>query len=218
MAETPLWQRLWRLFEAGLFSVPSGPALFNQYRDTDPEYDLPGAARLRRENLRNFLECYRGKPPGALLVGEAAGPWGCRFSGVPFTSESQLVEGELPFKGKRTSRQGPPNKERSGAVLWGALLPVFPRFFLWNAVPLHPHEKGRPLTIRTPGAREIRAFCPLLKELYDALGPAQVVAIGRRAQAALGLIEVPCVYVRHPAQAGAREFLEGMRKIFFKKP
>ncbi len=213
-AEAPLWRRLWLLFEARLFPVPSGPALFNQYRDEDPEFDLPDAARMRRENLKNYLKCYR-ESPKALLVGEAAGPWGCRFSGIPFTSESQLVEGALPFRGKRTSRQGPPNKERSGSVLWGSLLPAFPRFFLWNAVPLHPHEKRRPLTIRTPGAREVRAFCPLLKELHDVLGPHQVVAIGRKAQTALGLVGVPCVYVRHPAQAGARDFLEGMKKIFF---
>ncbi len=219
MVKTPLWEKLWALFEERLFPVPSGPDLFNQYRDTDPEYDLPNANLIRRENLKNYLMCYKKRPP-VLLVGEAAGPWGCRFSGIPFTSESQLVQGGLPFKGRRSGRHDPPYRERSGAVLWGALLPEFPRFFLWNAVPLHPHEaegkdkKQKPFTIRAPRLREIKAFCPLLKELWSVLDPSQVVAVGRKAQSALDLLEVPCDYVRHPAQAGATEFRAGIKKIF----
>ncbi len=208
-----LWETLWTLFEERLFPVPSGPEMFNQYRDTDAEYDLPDAVRIRRENLKKYLMCYK-KRPQALLVGEAAGPWGCRFSGVPFTGESQLMQDVLPFNGERSSRHDTPYKERSGAVVWGALLPEFPRFFLWNAVPLHPHEKGRPLTIRTPGVREIKAFCPLLKEVWKTLGPQRAIAVGRKAQFALELIGVPCAYVRHPAQAGAREFRTGVEKIF----
>ena len=216
MDKASLWrEKLWALFEERLFPILSGPGLFNQYKDTDPEYDLPDAGRLRRENLKNYMMCYR-KRPQVLLVGEAAGPWGCRFSGVPFTSESQLVRGGLPFKGNRTSRHEPPYRERSGAVVWDALLQEFPRFLLWNAVPLHPHEPGRKnlLTIRTPRLQEIKAFSPLLKEFLSVLEPERVVAVGRKAQYALGLIGVPCDYVRHPAQGGEGEFREGIKKIF----
>ncbi len=214
--QKPLWERLWELFEEYLFHIPSGPELFNQYSDTNPSYDLPDAARIRRENLKNYLKCYK-RPPKILLVGEAAGPWGCRFSGIPFTSESQLLAGVLPFKGEKTSNHETPYKENSGEILWGALLPEFPRFFLWNAVPLHPHKEGDPLTIRTPGQREIEKFCPLLKRLFNIIGPRHVIAVGRKAQSALGLIGVPCAYVRHPAQSGAREFRAGINEIFARK-
>ncbi|MDA8387451.1 MAG: uracil-DNA glycosylase [Nitrospiraceae bacterium] len=161
-----------------------------------------------------------GRRPSVLLVGEAAGPWGARFSGVPFTSERQLEKGGLPFRGRKSSNHEPPYSENSGTVVWGALLPRYPEFFLWNAVPLHPHRKGEPLSIRTPGAREIRAFCPLLREALDILrnpsgaGQGRVVAVGRKAEYALKLIGVPCLYARHPAQSGAARFRAGISRAF----
>ncbi len=206
-------QRLWDFLAAKLFPLPSTRELFNQYNDEDPACDLPGAAGIRRENLRGYLWCF-DRRPAVLLVGEAAGPWGARFSGVPFTSERQLEGGALPFRGRKTSNHEPPYAERSGAVVWGALLPRFPGFFLWNALPLHPHKKGEPLSIRTPGAREIRAFCPILKETVRILAPKRIIAIGRKAEHALERIGAPCLYVRHPAQAGAARFRQGIRQVF----
>ena len=213
MDQTPFRENIWGILEERLFPVPSGPDLFNQYKDNDPEYDLPDGSRIRRENLKNYLMSFK-KRPEILLVGEAAGPWGCRFSGVPFTSEYQLQKRELPFKGQRSSRHEPPYKESTGSILWGTLLPEFPRFFLWNAVPLHPHKEGRPLTIRTPGPQEIMDFSPLLKELWKAIGARRVIAVGRKAQSALEAIEVPHGYVRHPSQSGAPEFREDIKKVF----
>ena len=210
------WQlRLWELFEVKLFPLPSSLELFNQYRDSDPALDLPGAAGIRKENLRGYLMGF-GMRPKTALIGEAAGPHGARFSGVPFTSERQMDRGMLPFGGRKTSNHEPPYSENSGTIVWGALLPRFPEFFLWNALPLHPHKKGEPLSIRTPGARELRAFCPFLKETLDILGPRQVIALGRKAQYALDLIGVPCRYVRHPAQSGAARFRQGIGRIFAK--
>ena len=65
----------------------------------------------RQGNLLNYLLHFEGKPR-YLIVGEAPGPWGCRFSGVPFTSERQLAQGELPFAGEPTSIHNPPVAER----------------------------------------------------------------------------------------------------------
>ena len=209
----PWQERLWELFSEELFPLPSSPELFNQYRDEDPAFDLPGAAGIRRGNLKNYLMSFY-KRPRILLVGEAAGPWGARFSGVPFTSERQLQAGALPFAGRKTSNHEPPYSENSGAIVWGALMHYFPEFFLWNAVPVHPHEKGRPLSIRTPRNSEIKAFCPFLKEALSIISAGRVAAIGRKAEYALELIGVPCLYVRHPAQSGAARFREGIRWLF----
>ncbi|MDA8387450.1 MAG: hypothetical protein M0Z58_02145 [Nitrospiraceae bacterium] len=42
--------KFWEFLEAKLFTLPSSPELFNQYRDTDASFDLPGADAIRREN------------------------------------------------------------------------------------------------------------------------------------------------------------------------
>ncbi|MDA8169401.1 MAG: uracil-DNA glycosylase [Nitrospiraceae bacterium] len=202
------------LFGEKLFPVPSTPVLFNQYKDIDPGFDLPNAAQIRRENLRGYLLSF-GSRPEILLVGEAAGPRGCRFSGIPFTSERQLERGLLPFPGRRSSLgETAAYSEVSGTIVWGALLPWFPRFFLWNAVPLHPHRagEGNSLSIRTPSRVEIMEFSGMLREISAIIRPSLTVAAGRKAEHALGLIGVECRYVRHPAQSGAEEFKAGIKE------
>ena len=74
------------LLETRVSLTPSTEVLFSQYRDVNAEYDLSNAADVRRQTLANYIGCFSDAPP-TLLVGEAAGPWGCRFSGVPFTVE-----------------------------------------------------------------------------------------------------------------------------------
>ena len=90
---------IWKLFEAELFTAESTATLFNHYRDEDRQYDRKGAAEIRRENLWNYLDSFR-RVPKILIIGIAPGYQGCRFSGVPFTSERQLCNGALPFSGK----------------------------------------------------------------------------------------------------------------------
>ena len=164
-----------------------------------------GAPALRRTNLRRYLEAFY-RLPEVLLVGEAPSWRGCRFSGVPFTSEAQLVDGSLPFEGERTSRRRRPLAEPSGTVVWRVLRPRSPRFLLWNVSPLHPHRPGAPLANRRPRVTEVRRFHGLLGRVMGALGPAAVAAVGRTAQAALGELDVRCRYARHPAQGGAEPF------------
>ena len=203
---------VWDLFERLLFPVPSGDALFNPYRDRDDRFDLPGAVAVRQQNLRNYLAHYAGRPP-LFLLAEALGPWGGRFSGVPLVSEAQLMDEAFPIDGRPTSLQEAPHREYSAGIYWRVLGPHFPRFFTWNSVPLHPHKPGRPLSIRTPTAREVAAFTGLLTELLALLQPRQIVAVGRKAEGALELAGHEGVYVRHPSQGGARLFEAGIRDV-----
>jgi hypothetical protein len=205
--------RLWAFFSRRVFVVPSRQGLFNQYRDDVPGLDVPGGHLIRRQNLRSYLGGLE-LPPRALVVGEAAGPWGCRFSGVPFSSERQLRDEALPFRGRPSSLLEPPALERSATVFWSVMRPHYRHFLLYNAVPLHPHRPGEPLSIRRPSQREVREFVPLLEELLELLAPPLVVAVGRVAQEALQEAGAGPVYVRHPSQAGARAFRDGMSKLF----
>ncbi len=203
---------VYALFEDTLFRMPSQERLFNPYTDRHDGFDLPDAPAIRRENLKNYLACYARRPP-LFLVAEAPGPWGCRFSGVPFVSEAKLVDPGFPIHGRPSGTQAALHREYSAGIYWRALGPYFPQFFTWNSVPLHPHRAGEPLSIRTPTRREVAAFEDVLGALVRLLDPARTVAVGRKAERALERLGVPNTYVRHPSQGGARLFERGVRAV-----
>ena len=212
--------RLAALYRDGLYDEPAGDRLFNPYRDTDP-HDGPEAPARRRANLEAALDAVARAAsgrPDVLVVAEAPGPWGCRFSGVPFTNERQLLDPAFPVDGAPTSARfadmGEPVNEYSGSIYWGAMLPHWGRFWTWNAVPMHPHKAGEPLTIRTPGVREVRRWHGLLAATVEALAPRAVVAVGRKAEGALAAVGADPVYVRHPSQGGATRFREGVAALW----
>lgn len=204
---------VWRLFENHVFAVPSGEALFNPYRDRHDTLDRPDAPAVRRDNLRRYLARYEARPPVFLLL-EAPGPWGCRFTGVPITSEAQLVDETFPLAGRPTSTGPAPHAEYSAGIFWRVMQPYFPAFFIWNSVPMHPHRPGEPLTIRTPTRREIDTFAPLVAQLLQVLQPRHVLAVGRKAERTLRQSGAEGRYIRHPSQGGARAFEAGMQTFF----
>jgi len=205
-------QNVWSLFQKHVFSTPSTGEVFNPYRDRRDDLDVADAPDIRRENLRAYLAAYDAVPPLFLLL-EAPGPWGCRFSGVPITSEAQLTDPSFPVDGQQTSREDEPHTEYSASIFWRVLQPHFPHFFVWNSLPLHPHDPGEPLTIRTPRRTEVREWQPLLTGLLDTLDPACVVGVGRKAERALTEVDADPTYVRHPSQGGATKFEAGINEI-----
>ena len=92
-------------FARGVFTKKSTDELFNQYndKDVDLKYDKPDGASIRRDDLLNYLKSIRNWDSIDMIVGEAEGKNGMRFSGVPFASEMQLLSGKLPFKGEQSS-------------------------------------------------------------------------------------------------------------------
>lgn len=195
-----------------LFDEPSSEELFNPYATANPEYDLADAAAIRRENLRLYVE-ERDRVPSLFVVAEAPGPWGCRFTGVPITSEEQLLDPSFPHGGRQSSNRDAPHKEYSANIYWRVLAPFTADLFTWNTVPFHPFKPGKPMTIRTPRVSEIKRFTPLLDDMVSILEPTRIAAIGRKAERALGLLGHEATYVRHPSQGGALLFEEGMRTI-----
>lgn len=196
-----------------LFGFPGSELLLNPYADEDPSYDLVGAATIRQHNLARYFDSYRTRPE-VVIVAEAPGPWGCRFSGVPITSEEQLLDPEFPLGGEVSGSGGVPHSEYSARIFWRVMAEYFPRFVVWNALPLHPHREGEPMSIRTPRVSELRLFASVTGVLVSCVRSARVVALGRKAETQLGELGLECTYVRHPSQGGATAFEEGMRMIF----
>ena len=85
---------------------------------------------------------------------------------------------------------------------------------LWNAVPTHPHRPDDPLSNRRPDVAEVRAGRDFACRLLELVQPSNVVAIGRVAESVLTpMLGRAVPYVRHPANAGAAEFADGMHEL-----
>jgi hypothetical protein len=192
------------------------PGIFNQYADLDPELDQPDAAARRRQNLSRYLESFDGAR--YVLIGEAAGYAACRFSGVPFTDERQLIgPAPLAWAGagqgfQRTSRSSRALlAEASATVVW-AMLGSRRDVVLWNVVPWHPIGSRGALSNAPPpptaqrAGRELLQF--MLREVWSAARP---IAVGRVAERALQALGYPDpTYVRHPAHGGQTAFRLGL--------
>ncbi|HDQ74052.1 MAG TPA: hypothetical protein ENN19_18440 [Chloroflexi bacterium] len=200
-----------RLFD--LLTAYRGEGVFNQYVDVDPALDLPDGPAVRCRNLRCYLEAFADAD--YVLVGEAAGYAGCRFSGIPFTCEAQLVEEErldwtAPFEGRlaRSSTRETPWVERSASIVW----PAFDGrtdCVLWNAFPWHPFGERGPLSNRAPG-KDLDDGLDTLRCLLSLFPSARPYAVGRVAQRALKRIGVQAPYIRHPSHGGQRKFKAGV--------
>jgi uracil-DNA glycosylase len=154
-------------------------------------YRVGAGAGLRRRRLVAYLESRRSAP--VLLVGEAAGYRGARFSGIPFTSERQLT--------------GAGPAEATATIVHRVLdeLGLTEHVLLWNVVPTHPHRPGEPDSNRRPRAAEIEASSCFLELLA---ARRRVVPVGRVAEAAIGTAGI-----RHPSHGGAQEFRAGLAAL-----
>lgn len=220
---------LWNLFENELFQKKTEANLFNQYNDMDKRVDLLDAPKIRRENLKRYLENFVDTP-SVFIVGEAPGPWGCRFSGVPFTSERQLCnedfQKDFHFSGQQSSKDNPsgidikrktPYTGASATIFWNTMKPLKPlhsKCFVWNCVPFHPHEPNYNLSVRNPTPKEQAEYSKMLSEMKRILGIENIISVGRKAEESLKQIGIKSVYVRHPARGRVKEFRDGINDFF----
>jgi len=200
-----------------LLSEYKSENVFNQYAQENPEHDIPGAAKIRRENLRLFLETFTDVK--VILLAEAAGYQGCRFSGIPMTSEDHIV-GQYPVSWslnnnfKRTSSRDRLWREPSATILWETL-GERTDFLIWNTFPWHPMGKRGPLSNRTPRAAEVTKGIKVLDLLSARYPQAKLVAIGRIAEKTLTNLGSNPLYVRHPAHGGKPAFVQGIHSLFY---
>lgn len=204
--------KFWRELESILTGHPSTDTVFNQYRDCDNLVDVPTAPLIRTANLRAYME-KAGKTATVVIVGEAAGPWGCRFSGVPFTGERQLLDPSFPFQGSQSSRAHPPHISRTATMFWEIMLPYYDRFVAWDAFPLYPHKQHDLFSVRNPTKSEVSQFGPALRLLIQHLAPTRLVAVGRAAEKVITSLGEVATYVRHPSQGGKAAFTVAMQRL-----
>lgn len=200
----------------------AAPNVFNPWSMFDPAHDVSrGAPVIRTRQLGAYL-AERRADARLLLIAEAAGYQGAKFSGIAMTSERILL-GHLAQKGVQPEavirvpieRSSQPAlkplgfNEPTATVVWGTLLGagVDPRAWVnWNAFAFHPHRPAEPLSNRTPTRAELEAGQPILRAFLDLFARYQVVALGRQAAHTLTLLGVPHRAVRHPSMGGATRF------------
>ncbi len=169
----------------GLLGDLDVPGALNIYReDQSIAWDEePGAATQRTLALSHYLAAHWTAP--TIMVGEAPGKDGARWTGVPFTSCRLLT--------------GSGRTERTASAVHRVLadLGYDDEVLLWNVSALFPPDN------RTPRKAEIDAC----SEILDLVCRGRTVfAIGRCAQRA-----TRAPYIRHPSHGGAALFAAGMR-------
>ncbi len=142
-----------------------------------------GAATARIEALRSYLVSHWSAT--TVLVGEAPGRHGARWTGVPFTSVRQLT-GSGPDEATARTVQ-----RVLSELGWSH------RVLLWNASVLLPPGN------RDPRRPELDACAPVLDLICRGR---TVLAVGRHAQRMTG-----APYIRHPSHGGASRFAAGLR-------
>jgi uracil-DNA glycosylase len=185
-------------------------AAFCMFREADPALECAEGPVLRRANATAYLNARAGRAP-LLLVGEAMGYAGGRFTGIAFTAERTLHRWGRPYRATSVRPEG--WAEQSGTIVHGALeaLALAADTVLWNVVPAHPQRPGEPLSNRTPAVAELRAGAEVLGELIERLQPRATIAVGRSAERALAELGLACdAAVRHPANGGATAFRNGL--------
>lgn len=195
-------------------SEPRLAGIFNPWSESCPtEIEEDGYLARRKR-----LEAHMNRTPRVLLIGEAPGYQGCRYSGIAFTSERLLHQGAIPGLGvvPRITTRPRPWSEQSATIVWDVLyrLKLADDTVLFNAVPWHPMGKAGPHSNRTPTPAEVDTGAPFLQQFLAIYPGVPVVALGNTAAGLLARISVQASTVRHPANGGATKFREGMSSLF----
>ena len=162
------------------------PGALNLYDEVDSVAwgDPSGAATARLDALTRYLIRQWSAP--VVLVGEAPGRHGARWTGVPFTSP-HLLTGTGP-------------REPTATVVHRVLAELgwASGVLLWNASVLFPPDN------RDPRRDELAACAKVLERVCR---DRSVLAVGRFAERATG-----ARYLRHPSHGGASRFAEDLRR------
>ncbi len=180
--------------------------------------------------LRHRLETAR-----IIMVAEAPGYQGARFSGLAMTSE-RLLSGSMGFVTERDilGQQGlyertshvdaSPSQtvrnrgftEPTATVVWEELIETGQsrNVVLWNTFPFHPHQEANRLTNRQPNAAEIESNADILDSLRNLFArDCRLFAVGNIARDHLQNLGVQAALLRHPANGGAADFRAQFRDL-----
>lgn len=190
--------------------------IFNPWGESCPHDIHPQEYLNRRIRLKQHFECAN---PSIILIGEAPGYQGCRYTGIPFTSEKLIIQGLIPRVSLsppfRISVRTKPWSEPSATIVWNALHQhkIQDSAILFNAVPWHPQGLGGFHSNRTPTAAEKDAGLAFLENLLDLFQGVRVAAVGNIAHESVKSLGLSCFKLRHPARGGATLFRQGLHNL-----
>jgi uracil-DNA glycosylase len=176
--------------------------------------------RIRRQNLRLYLEEMELRRPRMILIGEAPSHRGGRLTGIAFLSEKLMMQGiaaaamfgaEAGYR--KATGDTPLSTEASASMVWETVGSMRPLPLLWNAFPFHPFQTGNPTSNRMPTRQELEMGRPFMRRLIRGFNIELVVAVGNHAHDSLTELGIEHELVRHPSMGGKVKFVEGMARV-----
>jgi hypothetical protein len=209
--------------------------VYNPWSDTDPIYDVKDSAAIKTKQLTRYLE-QRIPKAKYIMIAEALGFQGGRFSGIAMTSERIMIgkhdeiNRELvytPCDGQRSSDENcvklTPIQRKNGfteptaTIVWKTIMEshVSPYdIILWNIFPFHPFDSSKGLlSNRTPRSDELSMGIVYLNDLIKLLPNATLISVGLQSTTTLNIYKIDSLPVRHPANGGQPDFRREILKI-----
>lgn len=181
--------------------------VFNPWADSDENFDTKNAVEIRCNNLKKYLLSRENAE--YVLVAEAPGHRGCRFSGIPLTSERIIKKYELEGLQRSSAKKGGQAVKESGfaeptaTIVW-EIIGNNKKFVFWNIFPFHPYKPEKPHSNRHPSYEEIDKTSKILKEFLKLFPKAQVFTVGKIAEKYFNNKDIKSL--RHPCFGGKEEF------------
>ncbi|NMO96312.1 uracil-DNA glycosylase [Paenibacillus lemnae] len=173
-------------------------------------------SKMRQLNLIKYFKALFWIKPDLMFIGEAPGIHGCVKTGIPFTSERLIQDGQLDryFLGTRFDAEG--NKaEGSATVIWQAIGRLSKPPVMWNAFPLHLRKKDG--KNRTPTTSELKWGAFALGRVLELFPGVEIISIGKKAESACEKVgAITSGHLIHPAYH-TNEFREQFDSHFFKR-
>lgn len=225
-----------KYFIKKLQEYKSTESVFNPWRDYDESFDIgPEAPNIRSKQMEQFLNI-RINSSKYLLVAEAIGYQGGKFTGMALISERMILGfhesiGSSAFlkdiPGQRTSK---PNNlglkdtqkrfgftEPTATIIWKEILKykISPyQVITWNIFPFHPYNpKKGPLSNRTPAGVELEIGMLYAEMLYKMYPGIKVISIGRYSNEFLNRLGIKNYPAPHPANGNALKFKSAIKGI-----
>lgn len=219
-----------------LQTIETGPNVANPYKCFEQGIDATNSASLQRScQLSAYLQ-HRQNTAETILVAEAPGYQGARFSGIAMTSE-RMLSGQCKFVTeqeilgqvgvfRRTSAVDINQKksvqlygfaEQTATMVWKEIMRAnrASTVVLWNTFPFHPYKENTLLSNRRPTKEEVNANAKVLNDFIRLFNPdCKIVAIGNVAKDHLEEAQVGADCVQHPANGGAAKFREQLRNLW----
>lgn len=173
--------------------------------------------KIRRNNLFLYFMEMAQRRPKVMLVGEAPGYQGSRWTGVNFCSEHIITTGieKIGMFGKergyrKTNEWDKVWKEPSATIVWGALSGQKNLPLIWASFPYHPFRSNNPLSNRAPTNEELEIGRLFIQELMKIYNIKKVIAVGNKAELTLRKLGISAPKIRHPSHGGKNLFVAGL--------